>query len=84
MTDVLDLLQDALADRYTMVKEIGRGGMAIVWLAEEHHPHRQVAIKVLGPTLSTRIARDHFVREDRRESRPRAGRPRARAPGGRS
>ena len=35
MTDVLDRLKKALADRYTIEREIGRGGMATVYLAED-------------------------------------------------
>lgn len=63
MTNVLDVLRDGLAARYTVQREIGAGGMATVYLAEEHHPRRQVAIKVLDPALSTRLFCERFVRE---------------------
>ncbi len=63
MSELLDHLREGLAGRYAVLEEIGRGGMAIIFRAEEQHPRRQVAIKVLDPTLSTHIARDHFVRE---------------------
>jgi hypothetical protein len=52
MTDMLDRLQSALADRYTIERELGRGGMAIVYLAEDVKHHRPVAIKVLQPELA--------------------------------
>jgi serine/threonine-protein kinase len=63
MSDVLATLRDALADRYTVVGEIGRGGMATVLLATEHHPSRQVAIKVFDPSLARGMARERFLRE---------------------
>ena len=44
-------LAAALADRYALDREIGRGGMATVYLAEDVRHHRQVAIKVLHPEL---------------------------------
>jgi len=49
MTDVLDRLREALASRYAIEREIGRGGMATVYLAEDLTHHRQVAITVLDP-----------------------------------
>ena len=45
MAEVFDRLKVALADRYTIDHEIGRGGMATVYLAEDLKHHRQVALK---------------------------------------
>jgi eukaryotic-like serine/threonine-protein kinase len=45
-------LTDALADRYAIERELGRGGMATVYLAQEHKHARQVAIKVLHAELA--------------------------------
>src|SRR5213593_216791 len=63
MFDVLDSLRSTLAPRYDVEREIGAGGMARVYLAVEHHPHRRVAIKVLDPEISTRLLRERFIRE---------------------
>ena len=63
MTDVQDRLTSALSDRYTIEREIGAGGMAIVFLAEEHRPTRQVAIKVLDPSVASQLLRRRFIRE---------------------
>ena len=63
MTDPTDAIREALPDRFKIVKEIGRGGMATVYLAEEQHPKRTVAIKVLNPELGARLGRERFVRE---------------------
>jgi len=52
MADLLEQLKAALADRYVIDREIGRGGMATVYLAEDLKHHRQVAIKVLRPELA--------------------------------
>ena len=52
---------DALADRYTVARELGRGGMATVYLADDLRHGRQVAIKVLKPELGVR-ARPRPVR----------------------
>lgn len=49
MNDVLDRLKAALADRYTIERELGSGGMATVYLAEDAKHHRKVALKVLRP-----------------------------------
>lgn len=61
--ELLDRVREALGDRYGVDREVGRGGMASVFLAEERHPLRQVAIKVLDPRLATGIARERFLRE---------------------
>jgi len=52
-----------LADRYTLDREIGRGGMATVYLAEEAKHNRQVAIKVLRPELAATLGAERFLRE---------------------
>ncbi len=49
MSDSLEKLAAALADRYQVDRELGQGGMATVYLAEDLKHHRQVAIKVLKP-----------------------------------
>jgi serine/threonine-protein kinase len=56
-------LQTSLGDRYTVVRELGRGGMATVFLAEDIKIGRKVAIKVLHPELSASMGADRFVRE---------------------
>ncbi len=56
-------LQHAIQDDFTIEREIGRGGMATVYLASQHHPSRQVAIKVLDPDVTTRLTRRRFLRE---------------------
>jgi hypothetical protein len=63
MTDAMEGLRSALADRYTIKEELGRGGMATVYLAEDLKHHRQVAIKVLHPDLGASLAADRFLRE---------------------
>ena len=59
----LDDIADLLADRYRIERQIGRGGMARVYLARELHPARAVAIKVLEPRLGHGISRERFLRE---------------------
>jgi hypothetical protein len=61
VTDHLDRLSTALAGRYTFERELGRGGMASVYLARDLKHHRGVAIKVLKPGLSLAPAR--FLQE---------------------
>jgi serine/threonine-protein kinase len=65
MTTVVDRLSIALATRYTIEREIGRGGMATVYLAQDLKHDRTVAIKVLQPELSATIGTDRFDREIR-------------------
>jgi len=59
----LQQLTTALADRYRVLREIGRGGMATVYLADDPKHRRQVAIKVLEPALSAALGHDRFLRE---------------------
>jgi len=60
---VLEALREGLAPHYSVEREIGAGGMARVYLAHERHPARQVAVKVMDPTLSTADFRERFIRE---------------------
>ncbi|HEY3221705.1 MAG TPA: protein kinase [Gemmatimonadales bacterium] len=53
----------ALADRYTVESELGRGGMATVYLAEETKHGRKVAIKVLRPEITAALGTERFLRE---------------------
>ncbi len=63
MSDLLDRLKAALADRYAVQEEIGAGGMATVYLAEDLKLHRKVAVKVLRPELAATLGPERFVRE---------------------
>ncbi|MDX1494264.1 MAG: protein kinase, partial [Longimicrobiales bacterium] len=68
MSDFEDL-QQALPKRYTLLRELDRGGMSRVYLAREALPERDVAIKVLDRDLSARFGRERFVREVEMTSR---------------
>ena len=59
----LDRLTSALSDRYRLERELGQGGMATVYLAEDLKHGRKVAIKVLHPELSAVIGGDRFLAE---------------------
>jgi tRNA A-37 threonylcarbamoyl transferase component Bud32/tetratricopeptide (TPR) repeat protein len=63
MPDQQDRLKTALADRYAIEREIGSGGMATVYLAEDVKHHRQVAVKVLRPDLAATLGPERFLRE---------------------
>ena len=63
MSDLLDRLKAALSDRYAIERELGAGGMATVYLAEDLKHHRKVAIKVLRPELAASLGPERFVRE---------------------
>ena len=65
MADLLERLKAALADRYTIEREIGRGGMATVYLAQDLKHERKVAVKVLRPELAAALGPDRFQQEIR-------------------
>jgi serine/threonine protein kinase/Flp pilus assembly protein TadD len=60
---VLARLEHALADKYTIERELGRGGMATVYLAHDRKHDRTVALKVLHAELSSSLGPDRFLRE---------------------
>jgi serine/threonine-protein kinase len=63
MTDVAARLAADLADRYRLERELGAGGMATVYLAQDLKHDRRVAIKVLHPELSAVIGGERFLAE---------------------
>src|SRR5438093_282514 len=62
---MLNRLQASLADRYRIERELGRGGMATVFLARDLKHDRPVALKVLHPELAQVLGPDRFLREIR-------------------
>jgi serine/threonine protein kinase/tetratricopeptide (TPR) repeat protein len=65
VTDAFTRLSASLADRYRIERELGRGAMAVVYLAHDLRHHRQVALKVLRPEISRGIGAERFLREIR-------------------
>jgi serine/threonine-protein kinase len=63
MVDVLERLRAALESRYRIESELGSGGMATVYLAEDLKHHRKVAVKVLRPELAAALGPERFLRE---------------------
>ena len=64
-TVVPDNLRAALADRYALERELGRGGMATVYLAHDLKHDRKVALKVLRPELAAALGAERFLAEIR-------------------
>jgi serine/threonine protein kinase len=69
MVDPLPHLREALVDRYALERELGRGGMATVYLARDLRHDRPVALKVLHPELAASLGSDRFLREIRLAAR---------------
>ena len=61
--DLASRIAAALADRYRLERELGQGGMATVYLAEDLKHRRRVAVKVLRPELAESIGGARFLRE---------------------
>jgi serine/threonine-protein kinase len=62
---VTDTLAAALGSGYRVERELGQGGMATVYLAQDLKHHRKVAVKVLRPELAAVIGAERFLREIR-------------------
>ncbi|HEU5042308.1 MAG TPA: serine/threonine-protein kinase, partial [Gemmatimonadales bacterium] len=65
MTQLLNQLQQGLGERYLVERELGQGGMALVYLAHDRRYERPVAIKVLDPEIATAVGAERFLREVR-------------------
>ena len=63
MPELLTRLRTAFADRYRLENEIGAGGMATVYLAQDLRHDRKVAVKVLRPELAAVIGAERFLAE---------------------
>ena len=63
MPDLQSDIRTALKDRYVIERELGAGGMASVYLAEDLKHHRKVAIKVMHPDLARSVDAERFLRE---------------------
>jgi serine/threonine-protein kinase len=63
MTDLRTQLQEGLSAGYTLERELGRGGMATVFLARDLKHDRPVALKVLHPELAMSLGPERFLRE---------------------
>ncbi len=63
MPEITQHLKTALADRYVIEREVGAGGMATVYLANDVKHERKVALKVLRPELAAVIGAERFLAE---------------------
>ena len=63
MGENLARLKAAVADRYTIERELGAGGMATVYLAQDVRHGRKVAIKVMAPELAEVVGAPRFLKE---------------------
>jgi serine/threonine protein kinase len=65
VVDLREQLQSGLGNRYQIERELGRGGMATVYLARDLRHERAVAIKVLRPEIALVVGSERFLREIR-------------------
>src|SRR5207244_13243449 len=63
MADSFHRVKEAMADRYTLERELGAGGMATVYLAHDPRHNRKVAIKVMNSELAAIIGAARFLKE---------------------
>ncbi len=63
MSDPVALLNSALEGRYAIERELGEGGMATVYLADDLKHQRKVALKVLKPELAAVVGAERFLAE---------------------
>jgi serine/threonine protein kinase len=63
VSEIAERLKLALADRYRIERELGAGGMATVFLAEDLKHDRKVALKILKPELAAVLGADRFIQE---------------------
>ena len=63
MPDTVTRLDAALEGRYTIARELGEGGMATVYLADDLRHERKVALKVLKPELAAVVGAERFLAE---------------------
>src|SRR5881628_2641149 len=63
MTLPIERIREVLSPAYTVDRELGRGGMATVYLAQDVKHERPVALKVLHPELAASLGPDRFLRE---------------------
>ena len=63
MSDMIDRLNAALEGRYQIDREVGEGGMATVFLADDLRHERKVALKVLKPELAAVVGAERFLAE---------------------
>jgi eukaryotic-like serine/threonine-protein kinase len=69
MTDPVAALREGLRDRYALERELGRGGMATVWLAQDLRHDRPIALKLLHLHLAASLGPERFQREIRLAAR---------------
>src|SRR5712691_9061676 len=63
MNSLQQRLESGLRNRYSLERELGQGGMAVVFLAQDLRHDRNVALKVLRPEISAEIGAERFLRE---------------------
>jgi serine/threonine-protein kinase len=65
LPDIIYQIQDALGDRYSIRHELGKGGMATVYLAKDLRHQRLVALKVMRPDVASSVGTERFLHEIR-------------------